>query len=68
MEAARQSAGHENVLVYTSFVQQWQGGGPVNVRRMSALAGAKVAGQGATSVIAAACLAYASAPSMLAIP
>ncbi len=58
---ARQSVGHENVL-------QWQGHGSVRVRRMSALAAAKETGQGAPSVIAAACLAQASASSLPAIP
>ncbi len=38
VEAARQSAGHETILVKASLVQKWQGGGSVNVRRMSALA------------------------------
>ncbi len=68
VEAARQSAGHENVLVWTSFILQWQGGGSVSVRRMSALAAAKETGRGVPWVLAAACSAQASATSLLAIP
>ncbi len=61
VEAARQSAGDENVLVKTSVVLQWQG--ERSVRQISALAG-----RGARLVIAAAWLAQASASSLPAIP
>ncbi len=38
---ARQPTDHENVLVYISFVLQWQSGGSDSVRRIRALAAAK---------------------------
>ncbi len=56
--------GEEKALVYTSFVLQWQGGRSVNVWRISALTAAKETGRGAPSVIAATCLAQASASSL----
>ncbi len=61
VEAARQSADHENVLC--SAVTR---GGSVSVRRMSALTAAKDTDLEAPSIISAACLAHAS--SLPAIP
>ncbi len=68
VETARQSAVHENVFVKALFVLQRQGGGSVRGQRMNALAAAKENGRGAPSVIAAACLAQASASSLRTIP
>ncbi len=49
MEIFQQSTGHENVLVYTTFVLQWEDGGSLSVRQISALATWKETDRGAPS-------------------